>query len=115
MSLWICGEAKVTVYTHLTQDLYNFEARATPGRKHDFARHVDLERLELFLVRIAFQLCTLNVLHNLLYTQPTGKIDSIRVKEGVGLRGYTHALPITPHASFATAPFSFNFDQNPGL
>ena len=27
----------------------------------------------------------------------------------------THALPITPHASFATDPFSFNLDQNPGL
>ena len=31
------------------------------------------------------------------------------------MRGYTHALPITPQASFATAPFSFNFDQIPGL
>jgi hypothetical protein len=103
---------KRKLYTDLTQDLYNFEARATPGRKHDFARHIDLERLELFLARIAFQLCALNVLHNLLYTQPASKIQ---VKDGAGVRGYTHALPITPHASFATAPFSFNFDQNPGL
>jgi hypothetical protein len=31
------------------------------------------------------------------------------------VRRHTHALPITPHASFATAPFSFNFDQIPGL
>jgi hypothetical protein len=106
---------KRKLYTDLTQDLYNFEARATPGRKHDFARYVDLERLELFIARIAFQLCALNVLHNLLYTQSASKINSIRVKEGVGVKRYTHALPITPHASFATAPFSFNFDQNPGL
>jgi len=106
---------KRKLYTDLTQDLYNFEARATPGRKHDFARHVDLKRLELFLARLAFQLCAFNVLHDLLYAQPASKIDSIQVKEGVGVRGYTHALPITPHASFATAPFSFNFDQNPGL
>lgn len=31
------------------------------------------------------------------------------------MKNCTHALPITPHASFATAPFSFNLDQNPGL
>lgn len=101
-------------YTDLTQDLHDFESRAAPGRKHNLARHVYFKSLELFLARIAFELCALNILHNLLYTQPASN-NGFDLGEGVGVRECTHALPITPHASFATAPFSFNFDQNPGL
>jgi hypothetical protein len=109
---------KRKLYTDPTQDLYNFEARAsaTPGRKHDFSRHSDLERLELFLARITFQPCALNVPYNLLYTQPAkqNRFDSRQGGRRCD-RGYTHALRITPHAYFATAPFSFNFGQIPGL
>ena len=101
-------------YTDLTQDLHDFESRAAPGRKHNLARHVYFKSLELFLARIAFELCALNILHNLLYTQPASN-NGFDLEEGVGVRECTHALPITPHASFATAPFSFNFDQKPGL
>ena len=101
-------------YTDLTQDLHDFASRAAPNRKHNLARHVYLESLKLFLARIAFELCALNILQNLLYTQPASSkgFDS---GQGVGVRECTHALLITPHASFAAAPFSFIFDQNPGL
>lgn len=68
-------------YTDLTQDLHDFKARAAPRREHDLARHVYLERLELFLARLAFELCALNILQNLLYTQPAsnnGRLGSRR-------------------------------------
>ena len=101
------------LYTDPTQDLYNFEARATPlaDRKHEYSRRVDLERLEL-LARIAFQLCALNVLGNLFYTQPKSK--SIRFGSRCK-RVHMHALRITPHTSFPTVPFSFNLNQILGL
>jgi len=47
--------------------LHDFEARAAPGREHDLAGHVDLERLEFLLARVALELRALNVLHDLLH------------------------------------------------
>ena len=75
----MCGETMSMMmgYTDLTQNLHDFKARAAPRREHDLARHVYLERLKLFLARLAFELCALNILQNLLYTQTASK-QSIR-------------------------------------
>lgn len=57
--------------TDLAQHLHDFEASAAPRCKHDLTCHIVLECFELFLARIAFRLRALNVLHDLLHTQPT--------------------------------------------
>ena len=85
-------------YTNLTQDLYDFESRAAPGRKHNLTRNVYFESLELFLARIALELCALNILQNLLYTQPanSNEFDSGQ-GVGVGIEGvYARAANYAP-------------------
>ena len=50
-------------------------------------------------------------LHNLL----DAKSEKVSMEGWKGLSGYAYALPITPHASFATEPFSLSREKNPGL
>jgi hypothetical protein len=89
--------------TDLTQDLHDFKSRAAPGRKHNLARHVYLESLELFLAHIALGLCALNILQNLLYTQPASsnwiRVGSRSRCEGVYARAANHAPRIFRHCS----------------
>ena len=50
-------------------------------------------------------------LYCVLYANTEGRSEATRDSRN----SKTHALPMTPHASFAIAPFSLSREKNPGL